>query len=205
MPENAERRDIRRDARHSRHSGVHARTRTASDFPTRRRLLPHSANDQKMVRGKEHQAFGGVAGELPRPFAHRTDLGDRQDLHHPTIWDENPLRNDQLEDAVFDAYRSIEPRTIAILTRSVKFRVQLCIAREGKFVGDKLDECCRRAEIELASLTNIEIIPIEHEDMMGRTEKAMEKTRRDNNCHRFRNTFESRFMLKAVRKQIHQL
>ena len=79
----------------------------------------------------------------------------------------SPLRNDQLEGAVFDAYRSIEPRTIAILTRSVKFRVQLCIAREGKFVGDKLDECCRRAEIELDSLTNIEIIPFEHEGYDG--------------------------------------
>ena len=83
----------------------------------------------------------------------------------------SPLRNDQLEGAVFDAYRSIEPRTIAILTQRVKFRVQLCIAREGKFVGDKLDECCRRAEIELDSLTNIEIIPIEHE---GRDEEEGE-------------------------------
>ena len=41
-----------------------------------------------------------------------------------------PLRNDQLQGAVFDAYQNIEPSTIAILTRSVKFRVQLCIARE---------------------------------------------------------------------------
>ena len=72
-----------------------------------------------------------------------------------------PLRNDQLQGAVFDAYRNIEPRTLAILTRSVKFRVQLCIAREGGFIGDKLDECCHRAEMELDALTVIENIPIE--------------------------------------------
>ena len=76
----------------------------------------------------------------------------------------NPLRNDQLEGAVFEAYRNIEPRTVAILTRSVKFRVQLCLAREGKFIGDKLDECCRRAEMELDSLMEIENVFVERRE-----------------------------------------
>ena len=87
---------------------------------------------------------------------------------------ETPIRNDQLEGAVFDAYRSIERRTIAILTRSVKFRVQLCIAREGNFIGDKLDECCRRAEMELDALTGIETIPMEEWD------EPNEEDRREN-------------------------
>ena len=77
-----------------------------------------------------------------------------------------PLRNDQLQGAVFDAYQNIEPRTIAILTQSVKFRVQLCIAREGKFIGDKLDECCRRAEIELDALTDIQRFPIDDREQL---------------------------------------
>ena len=52
-----------------------------------------------------------------------------------------PISNQELENAVFDAYNLIEPRTIAILTMSVKYRIQLCAARYGGFVGDAIDEC----------------------------------------------------------------
>ena len=41
----------------------------------------------------------------------------------------------KLENAVFEAYRLIEPETIAVLTRSVKFRVQLYVARGGCLSG----------------------------------------------------------------------
>ena len=73
-----------------------------------------------------------------------------------------PLARDQLEPAVFEAYDRIEPRTIAILTMSVKYRVQLCLARQGGFVGDALDECCRRARVEFDASTTLQpgsIIP----------------------------------------------
>ena len=66
-----------------------------------------------------------------------------------------PLTLQQLKTAVFDVYQTIEPRTIAILTRSVKFRVRLCIARNGGFVGDALDENCRRAKEEFDAATRL--------------------------------------------------
>ena len=71
-----------------------------------------------------------------------------------------PLANDQLEPAVFEAYDRIEPRTIAILTLSVKYRVQLCLARQGGFVGDALDECCRRARVEFEASTTLQPVSI---------------------------------------------
>ena len=40
----------------------------------------------------------------------------------------------------FEAYERIEPQTIAVLTRSVTYRIQLCLSRGGSFVGDTLDE-----------------------------------------------------------------
>ena len=56
-----------------------------------------------------------------------------------------PLSPAQLEEAVFDAYINISWRTIGILTMSAKYRVHACIDRNGRFVGDLLGECCRRA------------------------------------------------------------
>ena len=71
-----------------------------------------------------------------------------------------PLANNQLEGAVFEAYERIEPRTIAILTLSVKHRVRLCIARQGGFVGDALDECCCRAKVEFEASTTLQLVSI---------------------------------------------
>lgn len=59
----------------------------------------------------------------------------------------SPLTLEQLRTAMFDAYNNVQPRTIAILTKSVEFRVRLCIERGGQFVGDALEECCRRARM----------------------------------------------------------
>ena len=70
-----------------------------------------------------------------------------------------PLTLEQLETAVFEAYANIEPRTIAILTKSVEFRIRLCIERNGHFVGDALGECCRRARIAIASANEIQMFP----------------------------------------------
>ena len=71
-----------------------------------------------------------------------------------------PLENDQLEEAVFEAYNRIKPETIAVLELSVKHRVQLCIARRGGFVGDALDECCRRAKVEFEASTTLQLVSI---------------------------------------------
>ena len=70
------------------------------------------------------------------------------------------LENAKLEDAVFDAYDRIKPETIAVLTLSVKHRVQLCVARRGGFVGDALDECCRRAKVEFEASTTLQLVSI---------------------------------------------
>ena len=69
----------------------------------------------------------------------------------------NPIPNEQLENAVFEAYERIEPQTIAVLTKSVKYRIQLCLERGGSFVGDALDECCRRAKAELEPFCSVDI------------------------------------------------
>ena len=69
----------------------------------------------------------------------------------------NPILNEQLENAVFEAYERIEPQTISILIRSEKCRIRLCPARGGAFVGDALDECCRRAKAESDSFSSIDI------------------------------------------------
>ena len=71
-----------------------------------------------------------------------------------------PLANNQLEGAIFDAYRHIQPRTIAILTLSVKHRIMLCLERNGGFVGDALDECCRRATVEFEASTTLQMTSI---------------------------------------------
>ena len=69
-----------------------------------------------------------------------------------------PLTIQQLETAVFEVFDQIEEKTIKILTLSMQFRVRLCIARNGKFFGDALDENCRRAKELLESTT---IIPFQ--------------------------------------------
>ena len=71
-----------------------------------------------------------------------------------------PLANNQLANAVFEAYERIKPDTIAVLTLSVKHRVRLCIARQGGFVGDALDECCRRARVEFNASTTLQLVSI---------------------------------------------
>ena len=68
-----------------------------------------------------------------------------------------PIPNEQLERAVFEAYERIEPQTNAVITRSVKYRIQLCLSRGGSFVGDALDECCRRAKAELEPFCSVDI------------------------------------------------
>mgnify|MGYP004579369149 CR=1 FL=1 len=87
-----------------------------------------------------------------------------------------PLANDQLEDAIFEAYQHIEPRTIAILTMSVKYRVRLCFARNGGFVGDALDECCRRARVEFDASTTLQMTTTSqehtHESESGEREET---------------------------------
>ena len=71
-----------------------------------------------------------------------------------------PLVLEQLETVVSEAYTNIQPRTILILTMSVKFRVQLCLTRDGGFVGDAIEECCRRAKAVLEAETAIETTSI---------------------------------------------
>ena len=70
-----------------------------------------------------------------------------------------PLTLADLERATFEAFNNIAPRTIAILTKSVEFRVRLCVERNGRFVGDAIEECCRRAKIEVDSVNEIQTVP----------------------------------------------
>ena len=70
-----------------------------------------------------------------------------------------PLTFAQLETGTFDAFDSIQPRTIAILTKSVEFRVRLCAQRNGRFIGDAIDECCRRASIGVDAVDVIQYDP----------------------------------------------
>ena len=74
-----------------------------------------------------------------------------------------PLTIQQLETAVFETYQHIEERTIKILTMSVQFRVRLCIARNGKFVGDELDECCHLADGLYEAATRFLPFPVNEE------------------------------------------
>ena len=70
-----------------------------------------------------------------------------------------PITLAQLETATFEAFDTIQPRTIAILTKSVEFRVRLCVQRNGRFIGDAIEECCRRASIEVDSVNDIQNDP----------------------------------------------
>ena len=80
-----------------------------------------------------------MASELPRtpPIEQIWGIAKRYIIQRFGM--KTPLENDQLEEAVFEAYNRIKPETIAVLELSVKHRVQLCIARRGGFVGDALD------------------------------------------------------------------
>ena len=71
-----------------------------------------------------------------------------------------PLTVQQLNDAVFEAYNTINWRTVGILTLSAKYRVQICVDRQGKFIGDMIGECCRRAKVELDCENDIQLLSV---------------------------------------------
>ena len=71
-----------------------------------------------------------------------------------------PLSLPQLEEAVFDAHDRISWRTAAILTMSAKYRVRACIERNGRFVGDLVGECCRRARVELETQSDVLLLSV---------------------------------------------
>ena len=66
----------------------------------------------------------------------------------------------QLNDAIFEAYSIIHRRTVGILTLSAKYRVQICVERQGKFIGDMIGECCRRAKVELDCENDIQLLSV---------------------------------------------
>ena len=72
----------------------------------------------------------------------------------------SPLTIQQLNEAVFEAYNTIHWRTVGILTLSAKYRMQLCVERQGKFIGDMIGECCRRAKVELESENDIQLLSV---------------------------------------------
>ena len=72
----------------------------------------------------------------------------------------SPLTIQQLNEAVFEAYNTIHWRTVGILTLSAKYRMQLCVERQGKFIGDMIGECCRRALVELESENDIQLLSV---------------------------------------------
>ena len=74
-----------------------------------------------------------------------------------------PLTIQQLERAVFEAYNTINWMSIGVLALSAKYRVQLCLERGGHFIGDAIDECCRRAKIELETQTDIIFLSVHEE------------------------------------------
>ena len=74
-----------------------------------------------------------------------------------------PLTIQQLERAVFEAYNTINWMSIGVLALSAKYRVQLCLERGGHFIGDAIDECCRRAKIELETQTDIIFLSVYEE------------------------------------------
>ena len=82
-----------------------------------------------------------------------------------------PLTTNQLETAVFDAFERIEQSTINVLTLSVQFRIRLCIARNGKFVGDALEESCSRAKVLLETTMAIPPFPTITEEMRREIEE----------------------------------
>ena len=71
-----------------------------------------------------------------------------------------PLTLPQLEEAVFDAYNHIGWKTTAVLTLSAKYRVRVCLERNGKFIGDAVDECCRRASVEIETANDLVLLSV---------------------------------------------
>ena len=86
-----------------------------------------------------------------------------------------PLSLAQLEAAVFDAYNSIGWRTVAILTMSAKYRVRACIERNGRFVGDLIGECCRRARVELETGSDMLLLAVPFRQIEGTRPLPSEK------------------------------
>ena len=101
-----------------------------------------------------------------------------------------PLTVQQLTDAVFEAYNAIHWRTVGILTLSAKYRMRVCVERQGKFIGDMIGECCRRAKIELECESDILLLSISpnpdeengtqntHDDSAKRDRQTRRPTRR---------------------------
>ena len=88
-----------------------------------------------------------------------------------------PLTIQQLETAAIEAYEEIDQKTIQILTLSVQFRIRLCIARNGKYVGDALDESCRRAKVQLESTMTIRPFPANEDEMRRAFEEEHRESR----------------------------
>ena len=87
----------------------------------------------------------------------------------------SPLTLEHLQTAMFDVYNNDQPRTIAILTKSVEFRARLCIERGYQFVGDALEECCRRARMVIDIANDLEtesIIQLDFKKMSGMMNKT---------------------------------
>ena len=78
-----------------------------------------------------------------------------------------PLTIQQLDQAVFEAYNTINWMTIGVLTLSAKYRMQVCLERAGNFIGDAIDECCRRAKTELETRTDILLLSL-NDDLQER-------------------------------------
>ena len=74
-----------------------------------------------------------------------------------------PLAIQELDQAVFEAYNTINWMTVGVLTLSAKYRVLLCLERAGNFIGDAIDECCRRAKTELETETDIIFLSVRDE------------------------------------------
>ena len=88
-----------------------------------------------------------------------------------------PLTIQQLETAAIEAYEEIDQKTIQILTLSVQFRIRLCITRNGKYVGDALDESCRRAKVQLESTMTIRPFPANEDEMRRAFEEEHRESR----------------------------
>ena len=95
-----------------------------------------------------------------------------------------PLSLAQLEEAVFDAYNRIGWRTVAILTMSAKYCIRACIERNGRFVGDLVGECCRRARVELETESDMLLLSVPITPTEGTSPQHSERNEMSMSEHR---------------------